>query len=93
MILILTSSPSGPLDKPNDDRLLDYKNGFVDNLKLYWKEHMNALMISADPNNYSGNDEMISLARTISILDSYMNKFVFPCKCYSLTFWFRHYRT
>ncbi len=58
MILFLTSSPSGPLDQPNDDHLLDFKNNFVDNLKVYWKENMNALMISADPNNYDGNDEM-----------------------------------
>ena len=27
MILFLTSSPSGPLDKPNDDHILDFKNG------------------------------------------------------------------
>lgn len=60
MVLFLTSSPSGALNVPNDDHLLDFKNSFVDNLKLFWKEDMNALMISADPYNYDGNDEMTS---------------------------------
>ena len=32
MIVFLTSSPSGPLDVPNYDKLLDEKNGFVENL-------------------------------------------------------------
>ena len=60
MILFLTSSPSGALDKPNDDRLLDFKNGFVSNLKQFWKEDMNALIISASPYDYDSNDEMTS---------------------------------
>ena len=29
MVLFLTSSPSGPLDKPNYDKVLDENNGFI----------------------------------------------------------------
>lgn len=58
MKLFLTSSPSGPLDKPNDDRLLDESNGFVAYLRDLWKEDMKGIIISADPDNYDGNDEM-----------------------------------
>lgn len=60
MILFLTSSPSGPLDKPNDDHVLDFKNSFVSNLKSFWKENMKALMIAASPYDYDSNDEMTS---------------------------------
>ena len=60
MILFLTSSPSGPLDKPNDDHVLDFKNGFVSNLKSFWKDDMKALMIAASPNDFDSNDEMTS---------------------------------
>lgn len=58
MKLFLTSSPSGALDQPNEDRLLDNTNGFVDQLKTLWKKEMKGLMIAADPENFSGNDEM-----------------------------------
>lgn len=58
MIVFLTSSPSGPLGEPNDGRFLDGKNGFVDNLKQYWKHQMRGLIISADPDGYESNDEM-----------------------------------
>lgn len=58
MVTFLTSSPSGPLGEPNDDRLLDEKNGFVWNLKRYWKPKMKGLMISASPDSYEMNDEM-----------------------------------
>ena len=60
MVLFLTSSPSGPLDKPNDDHVLDFKNGFVSNLKSFWKDDKKALMIAASPNCYDSNDEMTS---------------------------------
>ena len=60
MILFLTSSPSGALDVPNDDHLLDASNEFVDNLKKYWKHEMRGLMISAYPDSYMANDEMTS---------------------------------
>lgn len=58
MKLFLTSSPSGALDVPNYDKLLDESNGFVDMLKKHWKEKMKGLIICADPYNYNGNDEM-----------------------------------
>lgn len=60
MILFLTSSPSGPLDKPNDEHILDNSNHFVDNLRNYYKENMRGLMISAFPDSYDQNDEMTS---------------------------------
>ena len=58
MILFLTSSPSGPLDKPNYDRKLDHRNFFLFNLKKYWKKNMKGLIICAFPDSYESNDEM-----------------------------------
>lgn len=58
MIVFLTSSPSGPLNEPNDERLLDFKNDFVKNLKKFWKEQMKGLIICASPDTFDGNDEM-----------------------------------
>lgn len=58
MIIFLTSSPSGPLDVPNYDKLLDEKNGFVENLKQFWKDEMKGLIIAAAPDSFEGNDEM-----------------------------------
>lgn len=58
MKLFLTSSPSGALDVPNYDKVLDESNNFVDNLKQYWKEEMKGLIITASPDDYEANDEM-----------------------------------
>lgn len=58
MIVFLTSSPSGPLDVPNYDKLLDEKNGFVENLRQFWKEEMHGLIIAAAPDSFEGNGEM-----------------------------------
>lgn len=58
MIIFLTSSPSGPLDKPNYDRKLDNSNFFLFNLKKYWKKEMKGLIICAYPDSYESNDEM-----------------------------------
>lgn len=58
MIVFLTSSPSGPLDVPNYDKLLDEKNGFVENLRQFWKTEMKGLIIAAAPDAFEGNDEM-----------------------------------
>lgn len=58
MIVFLTSSPSGPLDVPNYDKLLDEKNGFVMNLRQFWKPQMHGLIIAAAPDSFAGNDEM-----------------------------------
>ena len=58
MIVFLTSSPSGPLDVPNYDKLLDAKNGFIENLRQFWKDEMRGLIIAAAPDSFDGNDEM-----------------------------------
>lgn len=60
MIIFLTSSPSGPLDKPNDEKVLDETNGFVEQLRQVWKrgEVMRGLIIAASPEAYEENDEM-----------------------------------
>ena len=58
MIVFLTSSPSGPLDVPNYDKLLDAKNGFIENMRQFWKEEMRGLIIAAAPDSFDGNDEM-----------------------------------
>lgn len=57
MVVFLTSSPSGPLGVPNDG-WLDEKNGFVENLKRYWKPQMRGLIIASSPDRYERNDEM-----------------------------------
>ena len=58
MIVFLTTSPSGPLDVPNYNKLLDVKNGFVENLRQFWKEEMRGMIIAAAPDSFEGNDEM-----------------------------------
>lgn len=58
MIVFLTSSPSGPLNVPNYDKLLDEKNGFVENMKQFWKPEMRGLIVTAAPDSFEGNDEM-----------------------------------
>ena len=59
MILFLTSSPTGPLDGSRPVDGLDKMNSFVENLKKYWKKGARNLMITAAPDNYEQNDEMI----------------------------------
>lgn len=59
MILFLTSSPTGPLDGSRPVDGLDKMNNFVENLKKYWKKNARNLMITATPDNYEQNDEMI----------------------------------
>ena len=59
MILFLTSSPTGPLDGSRPVDGLDKMNEFVENLKKYWKKDARNLMITATPDNYEQNDEMI----------------------------------
>lgn len=59
MILFLTSSPSGPLDGSRPVDGLDRMNHFVENLKKYWKDDARCLMITASPERYAQNDEMI----------------------------------
>lgn len=59
MIIFLTSSPSGPLNVPNDNHLLDEQNKFVEHLKMYCANNCKGLIIAAFPNNYNQNDEML----------------------------------
>lgn len=60
MLVFLTSSPTGPLDGSRKVIGLDKKNHFVDNLRKYWKPESKNLMITATPDAYEQNDEMIS---------------------------------
>lgn len=60
MVVFLTSSPTGPLDGSRKVDGLDKKNKFVENLKKYWKPNSRNLMITATPDSYEQNDEMIS---------------------------------
>lgn len=59
MLVFLTSSPSGALDEPNYDKVLDHRNGFVDLLKQVWKEDMKGLIIAANPSAFDSNDEQV----------------------------------
>lgn len=63
MIVFLTSSPSGPLDRSRLVDGLDEKNGFVRNLKKYWKENAKCLLIAAAPSCHEQNDEMAAFFR------------------------------
>lgn len=60
MIVFLTSSPTGPLDGSRKVEGLDKKNKFVENLKKHWVPNAKNLMITATPDSYEQNDEMIS---------------------------------
>jgi len=60
MVVFLTSSPTGPLDGSRKVVGLDKKNHFVDNLRKFWKPGARNLMITATPDSYEQNDEMIS---------------------------------
>lgn len=59
MVVFLTSSPTGPLDGSRKVEGLDKKNRFVENLRKYWKSGAKNLMITATPDSYEQNDEMI----------------------------------
>ena len=59
MTIFLTSSPTGPLDNSRPVDGLDAMNSFRENLHKYWKPKSRCLMISADPDNFDANDEMI----------------------------------
>ena len=49
MIVFLTSSPTGPLDRSRIVEGFDTKNRLIDNLKQRWKENARCLLISAAP--------------------------------------------
>lgn len=59
MVVFLTSSPSGSLDDSRPVDGLDEINYFVDNLREYWREGAKCLMITASPEAYEQNDEMV----------------------------------
>ena len=60
MIAFLTSSPGGFLFEEGGivPCRLDERNGFIDNLKRYWKERSKCLVICASPVDFEGNDNM-----------------------------------
>ena len=60
MVVFLTSSPTGPLDGSRKVDGLDKKNKFVENLRKYWKPNSRNLMVTATPDSYEQNEEMIS---------------------------------
>lgn len=55
----LTSSPTGPLDGSREVKGLDKMNGFVEKLKSDWVHNARVLIISATPDDYVCNDEML----------------------------------
>ena len=71
MLVFLTSSPTGPLDGSRKVIGLDKKNHFVDNLRKYWKPESKNLMITATPDAYEQNDEMISFFENAVKIDGF----------------------
>ena len=65
MVVFLTSSPTGSLDNSRPVDGLDKANGFVDNLKKYWRECAKCLMITASPDTYEQNDEMTAFFENV----------------------------
>ncbi len=60
MVAFLTSSPGGSY-KIDGNRIaceLENSNGFVDNIKKYWKENARCLIVSASPDDYIINDSI-----------------------------------
>ena len=60
MIAFLTSSPGGFRFEEGSilPCRLDERNGFIDNLKRYWKERSKCLLICASPIDFEENDNM-----------------------------------
>lgn len=58
MVVFLTSSPTGSLDGFRVVDGLDEANGFVEHLREFWPETARVLIITADPENFEGNDAM-----------------------------------
>lgn len=74
MILFLTSSPTGPLDGSRRVNGLDESNGFVYSLRRYWKKDARCLMITAAPDAYAQNEEMIRFFRNSFSLQGFSYK-------------------
>lgn len=58
MTVILTSSPTGPLDKSRIVDGLDTKNGFIETLRKRWKADAKCLLIAASPAEPQCSDGM-----------------------------------
>ena len=58
MTVILTSSPTGPLDKSRIVDGLDTKNGFIETLRKRWKADAKCLLIAASPAESQCSDGM-----------------------------------
>lgn len=58
MTVILTSSPTGPLDKSRDEVDLDIRNGFVEILRARWKAEARCLLVAASPAEPQCSDGM-----------------------------------
>ena len=58
MVVFLTSSPTGPLDRSRVVEGFDVKNQFRENLKKYWDRPARCLMIAASPEDIDSNHEM-----------------------------------
>lgn len=62
MIIFLTSSPGGHTwEQPVKPVPLDESNGFIDNLRKFWKKDARVLFIASDPDNYDNNDFMADI--------------------------------
>lgn len=61
--IILTSSPTGPLDNSYYVDGLDSKNGFKDLMRSLLKDNDRGLIIAAYPDRYKENDEMCDYFR------------------------------
>ena len=70
-LIILTSSPTGPLDNSRTVYGLDTYNNFPDVIRKYLKDNLRALIITADPYNYSANDEMCDFFRNAFEISGY----------------------
>lgn len=58
MIAFLTSTLGDFYMMDEMEVPLEQKNGFIENLKEYWVENAKGLFISADPEDFHGNDRM-----------------------------------
>lgn len=63
MITFLASSPTKALDEECPVPALNEKNGFVAQLQQIWRENARCLMVVADPDAHSLNDEMTDFYR------------------------------
>ncbi|MDO4977218.1 MAG: Type 1 glutamine amidotransferase-like domain-containing protein [Eubacteriales bacterium] len=57
MVTFLTSSPTGDLDGKFRVDGIDYRNGFCEVLRTYWKENSRCLIVSASPDEIERNEE------------------------------------